>query len=76
MCSGMAPWGGILLKWLLLIAIVPTKMIGMITQWNFQRIVRNCAEEAQREEWTASAEGKKERLDGNPLKFDEVKRTN
>lgn len=44
MCSGMAPWGGFWLNLMLVITIAPLKVIGKIIQWNFKRIVRNCAE--------------------------------
>lgn len=43
LCSGMAPWGGFLLNFFIFITIAPLKLVGQFIQWNFRRIVRNCA---------------------------------
>lgn len=50
LCSGMAPWGGFLLNILIAILIGPLKLVGQLIQWNFRRIVRNCAAAEQQEQ--------------------------
>jgi len=62
LCSGMAPWGGFGLNVFIAITIAPIKVIGQIIQYNFKRIVRNCAEEKRHEnfpEKTTSAQESK-----------------
>lgn len=45
----MAPWGGFLLNAVIVIIIAPLKIVGLLIQWNFKRIVRNCAAAEQKE---------------------------
>lgn len=39
----MAPCRGVLLNLVIAITIAPLKLIAPIIQWNFRRIIRNCA---------------------------------
>lgn len=50
MCSGMAPCG-LLLNCVIAAVIGPLKLVGHVIQWNFQRIVRNCAEAERKEQF-------------------------
>lgn len=43
MCVGMAPWKGPLLNFIQVLLVGPLRAIGIILQWNFYRIVKNCA---------------------------------
>lgn len=43
MCVGMAPWKGPILNVAQVLLVGPLRAIGIILQWNFYRIVKNCA---------------------------------
>lgn len=65
MCSGMAPCG-LLLNCVIAAVIGPLKLVGHLIQWNFQRIVRNCAEAEQKERFD---EDRAERMRKNKEKM-------
>lgn len=50
LCVGMAPWKGPLLSILQFYLLGPMRLIGLLLQWNFQRIIRKCAKEKEPEE--------------------------
>lgn len=62
LCSGMAPWGGFLLNFVIAITLTPLKLIAPLVQWNFRRIVRNCAEAEGNEEFDAARAKMDEKL--------------
>ncbi|XP_055608376.1 3-ketodihydrosphingosine reductase [Uranotaenia lowii] len=47
LCVGMAPWMGPILCILQFYLLGPLRLIGLLIQWNFQRIIRNCAKERE-----------------------------
>ncbi|KAJ6639717.1 3-ketodihydrosphingosine reductase [Pseudolycoriella hygida] len=49
LCSGMAPWNGFILNLVIVLTIAPLKIVGKLIQWNFKRIVRNCAAEENKD---------------------------
>nr|XP_040218843.2 3-ketodihydrosphingosine reductase [Anopheles coluzzii] len=48
LCVGMAPWRGPLLCFVQFYLLGPLRLIGLALQWNFQRIIKNCAKQRQR----------------------------
>ncbi|XP_055641223.1 3-ketodihydrosphingosine reductase [Toxorhynchites rutilus septentrionalis] len=48
LCVGMSPWSGPVLCILQFYLLGPLRLIGLLIQWNFQRIIRNCAKEKER----------------------------
>ncbi|XP_053670846.1 3-ketodihydrosphingosine reductase [Anopheles nili] len=48
LCVGMAPWRGPLLCFMQFYLLGPLRLIGLGLQWNFQRIIKNCAKQRQR----------------------------
>ncbi|XP_058058723.1 3-ketodihydrosphingosine reductase [Anopheles bellator] len=43
LCVGMAPWKGPLLCFAQCYLLGPLRLLGLGLQWNFQRIIKNCA---------------------------------
>ncbi|ETN58584.1 short-chain dehydrogenase [Anopheles darlingi] len=43
LCVGMAPWKGPLLCFAQFYLLGPLRLIGLVLQWNFQRIIKGCA---------------------------------
>ncbi|XP_055544610.1 3-ketodihydrosphingosine reductase [Wyeomyia smithii] len=48
MCVGMAPWKGPVLCLLQFYLLGPLRLIGLLLQWNFQRIIKNCAKDKEK----------------------------
>ncbi|KAL5273474.1 KDSR family protein [Megaselia abdita] len=49
LCCGMAPWGGIGLNIFQAIVMGPLRLIGCAIQYNFSRIIRQCALESEKQ---------------------------
>ncbi|KXJ67985.1 3-ketodihydrosphingosine reductase [Aedes albopictus] len=47
LCVGMSPWKGPILCVLQFYLLGPLRLIGLLIQWNFQRIIKNCAKEKE-----------------------------
>uniref|UniRef100_A0A182JEX5 3-dehydrosphinganine reductase n=1 Tax=Anopheles atroparvus TaxID=41427 RepID=A0A182JEX5_ANOAO len=47
LCVGMAPWKGPLLCFVQFYLLGPLRLIGLLLQWNFRRIVKACAKRRQ-----------------------------
>lgn len=45
MCVGMAPWKGPILCVLQFYLLGPLRLVGLLIQWNFQRIIKKCAKD-------------------------------
>ncbi|XP_058450653.1 3-ketodihydrosphingosine reductase [Malaya genurostris] len=50
LCVGMAPWKGPILCVLQFYLLGPLRLVGLLIQWNFHRIIRNCAKEKEKAE--------------------------
>lgn len=48
LCVGMSPWKGPILCIFQFYLLGPLRLVGLLIQWNFQRIIRNCAKEKER----------------------------
>lgn len=75
LCSGMAPWGGFLLNCFIAITLVPLKLLAPLVQWNFKRIVRNCAETKEKEQFEKVEEHIKNTGSVRPKRTNFEKRT-
>lgn len=47
MCVGMAPWKSLFLCIIQFYLLGPLRLIGVLIQWNFQRIIKKCAKDKQ-----------------------------
>lgn len=47
LCVGMAPWKGPVLCVLQFYLLGPLRMVGLLIQWNFQRIIKKCAKDRE-----------------------------
>lgn len=47
LCVGMSPWKEPVLCVLQFYLLGPLRLIGLVIQWNFHRIIRNCAKEKE-----------------------------
>lgn len=47
LCVGMAPWKGPILCVLQFYLLGPLRMVGLLIQWNFQRIIKKCAKDRE-----------------------------
>lgn len=45
LCVGMSPWKGPILCVLQFYLLGPLRLVGLLIQWNFQRIIKKCAKE-------------------------------
>lgn len=45
LCVGMSPWKGPVLCVLQFYLLGPLRLVGLLIQWNFQRIIKKCAKE-------------------------------
>ncbi|XP_053695444.1 3-ketodihydrosphingosine reductase [Sabethes cyaneus] len=48
MCVGMAPWKGPIICLLQFYLLGPLRLVGLLIQWNFQRIIKNCAKDREK----------------------------
>lgn len=48
LCCGMAPWGGIGLNIVQALLMGPLRLVGCVLQYNFARLIRQCALESEK----------------------------